>query len=268
MATIERRTEGVSHTTGYSEKVLTDQQIARGLHRQWVGGLWDGEYGKTQVDFLISQGLRPEHKVVDIGCGSFRGGRYTIDYLNAGNYYGIDSNQSVVQAGYDLELSDEQRAKLPTSNLLATDRFDVDLGVKFDFALAQSVFSHISLNHVRLCLYRLAKSMEPGGKFFATSFEESRSRDLDYIRLSPKAKQRFSERNVYWYYRGDMHWAASFSPWKVRYIGDWGQPAGQRMIEFTRAAGATTSGSARTAGKVGRFVSRGRNWAARHIATT
>jgi hypothetical protein len=31
-----------------------------------------------------------------------------------------------------------------------------------------------------------------------------------------------------------MRWAASFSPWKMNYIGDWGQPAGQNMIEFLR----------------------------------
>lgn len=79
-----------------------------------------------------------------------------VDYLQPGNYYGIDINHSVLQAGYDRELDDDQRARLPAENLRATDRFDIDFGVQFDMGIAQSVFTHMSLNHIRLCLYRVA----------------------------------------------------------------------------------------------------------------
>lgn len=234
MTRIEERREGEWINPDYSRE-LSDAEIARGKHRKWVGGRYETDYGKTQVDFLREHGMRPEHRFVDIGCGSFRGGRFTIDYLDAGNYYGVDANRTVIEAGYDLELTDAQRDKLPLSNLLANDRFDtVSFGVEFDYALAQSVFSHVSLNHVRLCLFRLAQAMRPGGKFYATFFEEPEGTDLDWIRVKKSAKQRFSERNVYWYYRSDLEWAASFSPWSTRYIGDWGQPAGQVMMEYTR----------------------------------
>jgi SAM-dependent methyltransferase len=264
---IEQRVEGKAVTPNYSEHKLSESEIAAGKHRQWVGGHWDDGHGKTQVDYLIQQGLRPHHKVIDIGCGSLRGGRYFVDYLDSGNYFGVDANLSVIEAGYQHELTDEQRQKLPSTNLLANDRFDARIGGQtFDYALAQSVFTHVSLNQIRLCLYRLAQSMAPGGTFYATFFEEGAGRDLDYIRVSPKAKQRFSDRNVFWYYRSDLEWAASFSPWRMRYIGDWGHPARQKMVEFTRTRAATGRRSTSQPGRQPTIVLRGRRWLARQIA--
>ena len=36
-----------------------------------VGGLWE-LHGDLQKNYLIGQGLNPEHKLLDIGCGVFR----------------------------------------------------------------------------------------------------------------------------------------------------------------------------------------------------
>lgn len=72
--------------------------------------------------------------------------------------------------------------------------------------------------------------MRPGGRFFVTFFEQSEGFPVDGI---PKSGQ-YTERNVFWYYREDIRWAASSSPWSFRYIGDWGHPRNQRMIELTR----------------------------------
>ena len=49
-------------------------------HREAVGGLWD-EMGRLQFDFLVAQGLQPHHKMLDIGCGSMRGGRHFVNHL-------------------------------------------------------------------------------------------------------------------------------------------------------------------------------------------
>src|SRR4051794_31740531 len=114
-----------------------------------LGGRWD-THGQTQLEFLTSQGLRPEHTFLDVGCGCLRAGRHLIDYLEPNNYYGVDANHSLVKAGYDVELTDMQRRRVPASHLRANERFDGDFGVKFDFAIAQSVFSHVTLNQIRL----------------------------------------------------------------------------------------------------------------------
>lgn len=231
--------------------------------------------------------LRPEHKLLDIGCGCFRAGRYFIENLEPGNYYGVDANLSLMQAGYDVEPTDEQRRRLPVENLRANDRFGVDFGTQVDFAIAQSVFTHVSLNHIRLCLYRASKVVRPGGSFYATFFERPASTTVDTIIAPHKAKPFFTEKNVFWYYRSDLVWAARIGPWKANYIGDWGHPANQKMMQFARltdeefaasktpakkgpAAKAPVGGAAKPPAplrqELKKFARRGRRWAARRLA--
>lgn len=224
-------TEPPDRTFDYT-KQLTPEMVQAGAHRRWVGGKW-GRLGKLQLDFMIEQGLQPGHRLLDVGCGALRAGIHFTRYLEPGNYYGIDANESVIDAGYEVELPAKLRGKLPRDHLRATLRFDVDFGVQFDYAVANSVFTHISLNHIRLCLHRLSKAMKPGAKFFATFFEAPDGFPLEDIVPGPRGG-RFSERNPFWYYQDDLIWAAARGPWKFRYVGDWGHPVGQMMAEFTR----------------------------------
>lgn len=211
-------------------KPLPEAAIRKGRHRRRVGGQWD-ELGELQLEFMVAQGLRPEHRLLDVGCGALRAGIRFVDFLQPGRYYGIDINQSLLDAGFERELSDNLRSKLPPDHLRATDRFECDFGVQFDFAIAQSLFTHISLNQIRLCLFRLATVMPPGGRFLASYFEAPQSHPLD----KPRAGGRlWSERNAFFYYREDLGFAAQRAPWELRYIGAWGHPRHQHMMEFRR----------------------------------
>lgn len=74
---------------------------------------------------MLSRGLKPEHKLLDISCGSLRGGVKFVRYLNAGNYFGTDLNASLLQAGYDIEIANEGLLEeLPRSNLITDEKFD------------------------------------------------------------------------------------------------------------------------------------------------
>src|SRR5687768_3023376 len=84
-------------------RVLSDTEIIAGEHRRLVGGAWD-EIGSLQLAFMKAQGLRPEHRLLDIGCGALRGGRHFIRYPAPGQYYGIDRNASLLRAGKSVEL--------------------------------------------------------------------------------------------------------------------------------------------------------------------
>ncbi len=59
---------------------LSIKEIEEKAHRGLVGGLWD-ELGKLQLDFLTESGLKPSHKLLDIGCGCLRGGVHYVKYL-------------------------------------------------------------------------------------------------------------------------------------------------------------------------------------------
>lgn len=275
MAEIEQRieTRGIV-SPKYAERAFSEEEVARGEHRRFVGGQWDA-LGQHQLDFLTRRGLAPGDTFLDVGCGALRAGRHLIDALEPGHYYGVDANLSLLNAGYDVELSDAQRARLPVANLRANDRFDVDFGVRFDMAIAQSVFTHLSLNHLRLCLVRVGRVMRPGGRFYVTFFEQPAATPLDKIVIRREGGRPFlSEQNVYWYYRQDLAWAAKFGPWRLRYIGDWGHPVGQMMAEYTRldddAAPSPRPGagsaSAAALSRARVFARRGRRWLGNRVA--
>lgn len=214
----------------YGQNTLSDEQIAAEQHRKSVGGRWD-EVGHLQFDYLVGKGLMPDSYLLDVGCGALRGGVHFVRYLEPGHYFGIDVNSSLLRAGLEHELPQAGLdGRLPAENLRATERFECDFGVSFDFALAQSLFTHLPLNHIRLCLYRLAQVMQPGGRLYATFFEIPENHPFD----EPWGK-RHPERDPYQYFAADLEWAAaSIGDWEFRYIGDWGHPRGQRMVEYRR----------------------------------
>jgi SAM-dependent methyltransferase len=145
------------------ERQLSASEIAVGEHRSLVGGMWD-EIGELQFNFMKSAGLLPDHRLLDVGCGSLRGGLHFIRYLDAGNYYGIDMNVSLLRAGREVELP---RAGLADKNphLLVNDAFEFQkFDSSFQFALAISVFTHIPLNSIQRCLVNIASVLEPGGQ--------------------------------------------------------------------------------------------------------
>lgn len=214
--------------------------VRAGLHRQLIGDQWDA-IGSLQFEFLVSEGLKPEHKLLDIGCGSLRGGVHFVNYLEPGNYYGSDLNQAFLDAGYDIELAEAGiQAKLPRDNLTCTDSFDLPWpDAIFDFAIAQSVFTHLTFNRIRQCLVRTAPKMRPGGTFFATFFELPQGMPSDQpLRHDPGGKVTYDVRDPYHYTVRDLSFAIGDLPWRLRYIGDWNHPRAQRMCAFERVADA------------------------------
>ena len=244
---------------------LTDDEIAAGVHRGKVGPDWVGT-GKLQREFLVAQGLVPTSKLLDVGCGALRAGILLAQYLQPGGYYGIDVNESLIRAALVQELPQAGLAdRVPAENLRVTDRFECDFGVAFDFAIANSVFSHLPLNHMRLCLFQLSRVMAVGGRFYATFFEVPPSTPFDQ-KVRQVRRDTWPERDPYHYRRADMHWAAeTVADWDVRYIGEWGHGGGQRMMQYTLRSRDIPSGSRRelVQSKAAGLRRRARRWAGR-----
>lgn len=121
-----------------------------------------------QFNILTSHGLREYHKLLDIGCGSLRGGRLFIVYLLEGNYFGVEPEEWLIEDGINHELGQEIiKMKRPRF----THNSDFDFSVfnqNFDFIVAQSIFTHTSIDQMKICLDNVKKVLNNDGKFFLT----------------------------------------------------------------------------------------------------
>lgn len=209
--------------------------VSEGRHREIVGGLWD-EIGRLQLDFLVAKGLLPSSTLIDVGCGCLRGGIHFVSYLNENLYFGIDSNLSLLEVGYDVELKSlGLQKKLRRENLLFNDDFNFDQTQgTFDFGIAQSLFTHLPLNHIRLCLSRLSSKTPIGGKFFASFFQVPEDHPSGQPFDHRGGVTSFETKDPYHYRLSDIVRLCEGLPWRVRLHGDWGHPRDQRMLEFLR----------------------------------
>ena len=226
--------QSIVSDAGGNYEVELAASVAQGRHRESIGGLWE-ELGKLQFQFLVDQGLQPTHRFLDVGCGSLRGGMRFIPYLNPGNYWGIDNNEGLIEAGWNIELAQAKlQGRQPRTQLVCLRDFEFSsLQTTFDMVLAQSVFTHLNFNRIRRCLTRLAPVMEPGGKFFATFIEATAEQNLEEpFRCKPDGAISYSHRDPFHYYFEDFQYAIAKLPWTVSYHGEWNHPGKTRMLVF------------------------------------
>jgi len=203
-------------------------------HREVVGGLWD-EIGQLQFNFLVSQGLDPTDYLLDIGCGSLRGGVHFIRYLDKGHYFGIDKDPQLLEAGKNIELV---RYGLIDKgpNLFQMEDFNfIPLSMKFNYAIAQSVFTHLPLNNIIRCVMNVEKVLITGGKFFATFFENPDGKfNLEPIYHPKAGGYTFFDKDVFHYDFHTFEFLCEGTKLEVDYIGDWNHPRNQKIMVFTK----------------------------------
>ena len=217
---------------------LDNEDIAKAKHRALVGGLWD-EIGDLTFAFLRRQAhLSPAMKVLDMGCGCFRCGLKLIDYLEPGNYYGIDINQDLIKAGFhELEQFNLQN-KLPLENININDEFDASVfGIQFDIVIAQSLWTHLPLNHIQKCLAAVEKVLGHQSHFFSTAFICPEDRDLlAPFTQNPGGITTYRDRDPYHYRVSDFMYLINQLSLDLEfsYIGDWHHPRSQMMLKFQK----------------------------------
>ncbi len=213
---------------------LSADEIAAGQHREMVGGMWE-EIGHLQFDFLKQQGLLPEHRLLDVGCGCLRGGIHFLRLLNKGNYYGLDINSSLIATGKMELTSAGLLDKNP--NLLVNDKFEFSkFGVKFDFALGLSVFTHLFMNHIARCLVEVKKVLQPDGRFYATFFQAPYPAHLTPILHQPGDVTTNYDSDPFHYSYEEVQALAENVGLVTELIWDWQHPRSQKMLCFKNAA--------------------------------
>jgi hypothetical protein len=219
---------GGSHLLALARTWLPDQPprdgpegIRRLGHRQYVGGMWD-EIGRLQFDFLVSEGLRPHHYLADVACGSLRAGVHLVPYLEPGHYLGIDKEPDLIEAGIrelGQAVYEEKRPDLVVSGDFEFERFHA----RPDYAIAQSLFTHLPAPMVATAFRKLRSSIARDGAFYATFFLSDRPV------ANPDAPHDYLP---FRYTREQMERFGTDHGWTARYIGDWEHPRGQVMVRY------------------------------------
>ena len=182
----------------YSQGTVLDLiDSARGIHlppRQLRGFVGDGDFtatGEEHLRYFIEYGkLRPEHTVLDVGCGIGRMALPLTRYLSSeGAYYGFDPTAAGVEwctknisnqfLNFHFSVADlhnefyNPQGKYQPENF----RFPYDDGA-FDFIFLTSVFTHLFPAAMDNYFSEIGRVLRPGGRSFIT-----------YLLMNPQAEQ-------------------------------------------------------------------------------
>jgi len=126
--------------------------------------------GRQLFIALLSEGLVPGSRVLDIGCGCLRGGYWLIHFLEKGNYFGIEPNREMLEAGINNLLE-------PGLCELKQPRFDLNrdfnltvFNEKFDFFVALSIWTHASKPQIQSMLDGFINTANPRGAFLTSYY--------------------------------------------------------------------------------------------------
>ncbi|MFN9504379.1 MAG: class I SAM-dependent methyltransferase [Rubrivivax sp.] len=199
-----------------------EEGIRMAGHRLYVGGAWD-EIGTLQFEFLKQQGLKPDSYLLDIACGALRLGVHAIPYLDRGHYFGIEKEKTLLDVGVQEELGTERyithQPQLIVSSSFEFQRFTV----RPDFAIAQSLFTHLTPEMIDLCFNNLRSMMKANTVFFATYFRK---------KGNFKNPSTSHDHGFFAYTQEEMLAFGTRAGFKARYIGDWKHPRKQVMVEY------------------------------------
>ncbi|GGT44791.1 methyltransferase [Streptomyces kurssanovii] len=187
-------------------------------HDRWLA------IGQMQFDYLRKHGLKPQDRMLEIGCGNLRAGWRFIDHLEPGHYYGIDISPDILIEAKKTLVRYGLQHKLPY--LTPVDNLTLDFlpDAAFTVVHAHSVFSHSTLEIIDECLANVGRVLAPGGFF-----------DFTYDRTETREHQVLGE--DFYYRTQTLVRLAARHGLDARFMDDWEQlPHGQSKLRVTHAA--------------------------------
>lgn len=172
---------------------LPIEEIARRIATEtggFTGGPVEsfGDIGRYTLDSLEQCGLTPDSTFLDVGCGALRLGYWLIRYLNPDRYYGLEPMKKYVDAGLKHAIGSELAAqKRPRFDY--NREFDFSpFGVKFNFVVARSIFSHAAPPLVCRALESFRDNAVPNGIMLASyKTTVKMDGDADVVDINQKA---------------------------------------------------------------------------------
>jgi len=142
------------------------------------------EFGRIGEEFLGHfvelGGLRPDHRVLDVGCGVGRMAVPLTRYLSAeGSYEGFDVVEKEVawcrraiaarHPNFGFRVLDVRNERYNPGGAQPAGAWPYEDG-SFDIAIATSVFTHLQPDDAAAYLAEAGRVLRPGGTLFATWF--------------------------------------------------------------------------------------------------
>lgn len=166
------------------DKALGEERTRELEAHMGFRGQWD-EHRRFQFEHVKAMGLKPAHRLLEIGCGPLTLGLPVINYLNPGCYTGVDVRPEVL----DLALQEIGENGLSAKNprlVLSTSFGANELGdERFDFAWSFSVLYHLSDDLLHGLMAQMALRLAPDGQYFANiniDMDEGRWLQFPFVR--------------------------------------------------------------------------------------
>jgi len=131
-----------------------DRWLSRLFPTRFRPGAPEGRHGRVgaphlwrmqrafQIDFLQRMGLANDHRLLDLGCGTLRGGLPLIGFLAAGNYTGIDVRAEIIEEA-QRELEEAGLTQRYPRICHVASLAECDLRAAYDVIWAFTVLPHL-----------------------------------------------------------------------------------------------------------------------------
>lgn len=108
--------------------------------------------------------FQSQSRVIDYGCGSLRLGVHFIEYLDPGNYMGLDVTRDFIDIGIDLVGRDLIREKAPRLDAITEVSVATAAAFEADYVISNSVSFHVHPDELETYCSNLARmTSKPGG---------------------------------------------------------------------------------------------------------
>lgn len=136
--------------------------------RHWLVDSWDNwKLGRDfHIQFLKGRNLQPAHYLLDIGCGTLRGGLPLINYLQEGHYFGIEVRENALNEGRKEIMEANLEGKQPKL-FLSPDISELIIEQQFDYIIAFWVLIHLTDEILNNTLAFVSKHLSKQGVFYA-----------------------------------------------------------------------------------------------------